>query len=415
MAAKRPASQHLTEFYFAMSIGGVLGGIFSSLVAMHLFSWTAEYPLLLLVALATLKLFNGGSLRRMLALTAVGAGALVGCFALAHFYTGAMLYSDSGSVGLINVILIAAALYGLIRVPAIVPALCIAIFANTFIKTNYFHSTYTDRSFFGVVRVLDMKEQGVRNFLHGTTLHGAMRIKDIDSDKPPLPLTYYTADGGLNGTIVAARENAGGFLPMTGIIGVGAGSLSCQMLAGEGQELVEIDPLVMKVAQDPKYFRFLSDCAKDAKVFIGDGRLVLEDSKDKHFDHLIIDAYSSDSVPVHMMTTEAIGMFMTKVKDGGMLVMHLSNRHLDLKGVVAANAEKLGLKVVTGTFIPKNDAETVNMATKSMVAVLVRNQEDFGALLKDTRWQPASANGLTPWTDGYSNILQAMWRNYFKD
>ena len=415
MAAKRPASQQLTEFYFAMSIGGVLGGIFSSLIAMQLFSWTAEYPLLLLVALATLRRFNGGSLRRMALFTAIAASALVGSFALAHFATGGLLYGDGGSLGLINLLLIAAALYGLIRIPAIVPALCIAIFANTFIKTNYYHSTYTGRSFFGVVRVLDMKEQGVRNFLHGTTLHGAMRLKDIESDKPPLPLTYYTADGGLNGTIVAARENAGGFLPMTGIIGVGAGSLSCQMLPGEGQELVEIDPLVMKVAQDQKYFRFLSDCAKTAKVHIGDGRLVLEDSPDKHFDHLIIDAYSSDSVPVHMMTTQAIGMFMTKVKDGGMLVMHLSNRHLDLKGVVAANAEKLGLKVVTGTFVPKNDAETVNMATKSMVAVLVRNQEDFGALLKDTRWQPASGNGLTPWTDGYSNILQAMWRNYSKD
>jgi hypothetical protein len=415
MAARRPASKHLTEFYFAMSIGGVLGGIFSSLAAMHLFSWTAEYPLLLLVALATLKRFNGGSLRRMIAFTTVAATALVGVFALAHLATGGMLYGNGASLGLINLLLIAAAFYGLVRIPAVVPALCIAVFANTFIKMNYYHSAFTDRSFFGVVRVLDLKEQGVRNFLHGTTLHGAMRLQDVNSDKQPLPLTYYTADGGLNGTIIAARENAGGLLPMTGIIGVGAGSLSCQMLPGEGQELVEIDPLVMKVAQDPKYFRFLSDCAKDATVHIGDGRLVLEDSPANHFDHLIVDAYSSDSVPVHMMTTEAIGMFMTKVKAGGMLVMHLSNRHLDLQGVVAANAEKLGLKVVTGTFVPKNDAETVNMATNSIVAVLARNEKDFGALLKDSRWQSPSSEGMTPWTDGYSNILQAMWRNYFKD
>lgn len=415
MAAKRPASQHLTEFYFAMSIGGVLGGIFSSLLAMHLFSWTAEYPLLLLVAIATLRRFHGGSLRRMMGFTLIAGAALVAMFGLVHFATGGMLYGDGGSLGLINLLLIGAAIYGLFRIPAIVPALCIVVFANTFIKTNYYHSTFTDRSFFGVVRVLDMKEQGVRNFLHGTTLHGAMRLKDVGSPNPPLPLTYYTADGGLNGTIIAARENAGGFLANTGMIGVGAGSLSCQMKPGEGQELVEIDPLVMQVAQDPKYFRFLSDCAKDAKVQIGDGRLVLEDTKPNHFDHLIIDAYSSDSVPVHMMTVEAINMFMSRVKEGGMLVMHLSNRHLDLRSVVAANAEQLGLKAVTGTFVPKNDAETLNMATKSFVAVLVRDEKDFGALLKDDRWKPAQSNGMTPWTDGYSNILQAMWRNYFPD
>ena len=170
----------------------------------------------------------------------------------------------------------------------------------------------------------------------------------------------------------------------------------------------------MKVAQDPQFFRFLPECAKGAKVTIGDGRLVVEDAPDRHFDHLIIDAYSSDSVPVHMMTAEAIGTFMSKVKDGGMLVMHLTNRHMDLKGVVSANAEKLGLHMVAGTFVPENNAETVNMATRSIVAVLVRDQKDFGALLKDNRWKPVSAEGLTPWTDGYSNVLQAMWRHYFK-
>lgn len=414
MAARRPASQHLTEFYFAMSIGGVLGGIFSSLVAMHLFSWTAEYPLLLLVGLVTVGKFSGGSFKQLAVFTLAGSVALAAVFALAHISTGGTLYENAAALGFINLLLISTAIYGMFRAPVIVPALCIAVFANTFIKANYFHSVFTERSFFGVVRVLDLKEQGVRSFLHGTTLHGAMRIQDIDSANPPVPLTYYTADGGLNGTIMAARENAGGFLPVTGIIGVGAGSLSCQMLPGEGQELVEIDPLVMKVAQDPKFFRFLPDCAKASKVTIGDGRLVVEDAPDRHFDHLIIDAYSSDSVPVHMMTTEAIELFMSKVKDGGMLVMHLTNRHMDLKGVVAANADQLGLHMVAGSFNPQNSVETANMATRSIVAVLVRDPKDFGALLKDDRWQKVSPEGLTPWTDGYSNVLQAMWRHYFK-
>jgi hypothetical protein len=393
----------------------VLGGIFSSLVALRLFSWNAEYPLLLLLALATVSRISGGSWRKLGLATFVGGAGLVATFGVAHVFSGGTLYGDGGSLGLINLLLIAAAVYALFRMPIAVPALCIAVFANSFIKTNYFHAVFMDRSFFGVVRVLDMQDKGVRNFLHGTTLHGAMRLKDVGALQQPLPLTYYTADGGLNGTIVAARENAGGHLGLTGFVGVGAGSLACQMKPGEGQELVEIDPLVMKVAQDPAYFRFLPDCAKGAAVHIGDGRLVLEDLPPAHFDHLVIDAYSSDSVPVHMMTTEAINMFMSRIKEGGMLVMHLSNRHLDLKRVVAANAEALGYSVVAGTFTPKNDAETVNMATKSIVAVMVRDPKDFGALLKDDRWKPISGDGVAPWTDGYSNILQSMWRNYTED
>lgn len=413
MASMRPSARHLTEFYFAMSIGGVLGGIFSSLLAMHLFSWNAEYPLLLLLSLATLKRLRGRSLASLVATTVLVAGVLIAALALAHIASGGSMFGNGSRLGLINIVTVAAALYALFRMPALVPALCLMIFANTLLKYNYAPNSHWERSFFGVVRVLDVPEKGIRAFLHGTTLHGAMRLVDADAPGKPMPLTYYTSDGGLNGSIIAARKNAGGILGTTGVIGVGAGSLACQMKQGEKLELVEIDPLVMKIAQNPTYFRFLSECAKDAKVLIGDGRLVLEDTPDGHFDHLILDAYSSDSVPVHMMTTEAIGMFIRKVKPGGMLVMHLTNRHLDLNGVVAANGAKLGLVTAVGLFNSENSTASADKASRSIVAVLVRDKADFGTLFEDPRWKLETGEGSTPWTDGYSNVLQAMWRRYF--
>lgn len=412
MAAMRPSSRHLTEFYFAMSIGGVLGGLFASLVSMQLFSWNAEYPVLLLLSLATLARFRGASLQRMAMTTFVVAAAIVGLLLIIQKAGLGTFYSNEGSLAVVNGFLLIAAAYAMFRVPLVVPALCVAIFANNLVKYNYFNNSLSARSFFGVVRVLDIDETAIRTFLHGTTLHGAMRLEDLKSANPPLPLTYYTADGGLNSAIMAARANFGGKLANTGIIGVGAGSLACQMKPGENMELVEIDPLVMKIASDPAQFRFLSDCAKGAKVTVADGRLALADAPDANFDLLILDAFSSDSIPVHMMTTEAIDLFMRKVRPGGLLVMHISNRHMDLKAVVAANAKALGLAAVTGNFKPENTAATHGMAMPSIVAVLARQEADFGALKDDKRWLPAVDKGITPWTDGYSNLLQAIWQHY---
>ena len=412
LAARRPAASHLTEFYFAMSIGGVLGGLFAGLLAMKLFSWNAEYPLLLLLTLATIARLRGSSLSKMGAHTAAMAIAVVAILVLVQSTGIGPLYANEGSLAVVNGMVFLAAIYGLFRAPLAVPALCAVIFANNIIKFHYYQNYLSARSFFGVVRVIDFKEAGIRNFLHGTTLHGAMRLKDIDLPGAPLPLTYYTADGGLNLALKAVRHNRGGKIGSTGVVGVGAGSLACQMQPGEKLEMFEIDPLVISIATNPKQFRFLSECAKNAKITIGDGRLALKDSLDASYDVLILDAFSSDSIPVHMMTTDAIELFMRKLTPGGLLVMHISNRHMDLESVVGANAKRLGLSAVSGHFKPVNNAETMNIATPSIVAVVARNEADFGALLDDKRWQKAEDHGVTPWTDGYSNILAAIWRHH---
>jgi hypothetical protein len=415
LAARRPASSRLTEFYFAMSIGGVLGGVFSSLAAVQLFSWVAEYPLLLIAALVLVPALCGSSPKRHI-LISVGAGLLFSaCLAAVDVIGLFSTISSLGSLLLINAALCLAAIYFIFRSPAAVIMLCCALFANTALFNSYFLVAHTERSFFGVLRVIDSPDIGVRRFQHGTTLHGAIRIADVTgAPGRPLPLTYYTSDGGIALAIEAARKNLGGKIAQAGIIGVGAGSLACQFQLGEKLDFFEIDPAVVRIAQDPSRFTFLSECGQDTQMIIGDGRIELSQVPAARYDVLVVDAFSSDSIPVHLMTREAIELYMQRLKPSGLVVLHISNNHLELKSVVGAIGKSLGLSVRSALFTPKNTPETLDMAVPSTVAVLARSDAALGTILDDARWQPVNAGATAPWTDGYSNLLAAMWRANFK-
>jgi hypothetical protein len=413
LAARRPDAAHLTEFYFCMSAGGVLGGVFSSLVALHLFTWIAEYPLLLILSLLTIPLFRGeGPLRRVIAAIAAAAAA-AGILTLIDTATSAHPLSDYNNLQVLNGALGLSALYLLFRRATLVPALCLMMFANTYVFVSYFYSAVETRSFFGVLRVADDAGAGVRKFQHGTTLHGAARLSDLAADvKRPVPLTYYSDDGGMSAAIRAVRQNLGGKIGRAGVIGVGAGSLACQFSADEKLDLFEIDPQVVRIAQDPSLFPFLSKCAPGAKMIIGDGRIKLEEISDRSYDVLVVDAFSSDSIPVHLLTLEAIDLYMRKLSQNGVLIFHISNKHLELKSVVGAIGRALGLSVRVAQFIPQNSAETLGMATPSDVAVIARNDVVLGHVLDDKRWQIPVLQGVKAWTDGYSNLIAALWRRY---
>jgi hypothetical protein len=414
LAARRPQAERLTEFYFAMSIGGVLGGVFSSFIAMHLFTWIAEYPLLLVAALFTVPALRGDSpMARFFGFAAIAAGAIAALAGIDHlglFHS----VSNFGSLFLINAAFALAALYMLFRNPKASVLLCCLMFGSTFAFYTFFLSDHSERSFFGVVRVIDVEKEGVRQFQHGTTLHGATRLADVrGSNLRPVPLTYYGEQGGLSIAIASARENLDGRLPYSGIIGVGAGSLACRFNAGERLDLFEIDPAVVRIAKDPRLFRFLSACGQDARTIIGDGRIEVADIKPEAYDLLVVDAFSSDSIPVHLMTREAIELFMSKIQSNGYLVMHISNNHLELSSVVASIGKSLGLSVRVGKFEPKVRQETLGHETPSIVAVLARNDAVFGHLLDDAQWKSVDPGTTMPWTDGYSNVLAAMMRSYF--
>jgi hypothetical protein len=413
LAARRPQASRLTEFYFAMSIGGVLGGIFSSFIAMHLFTWIAEYPLLLVTSLITVPALRGGKpVAQFFGRAAIAAAivaALAGIDRLGLFHS----VSNFGCVFLINGAFMLAAIYMLFRNPKASVLFCCLMFANTFAFYTFFLSDHSERSFFGVVRVIDNETEGVRQLQHGTTLHGATLLSDMrGTNARPTPLTYYGQQGGLSIAVAAARQNFGGKLPNSGVIGVGAGSLACRFNAGEKLDFYEIDPAVVRIAKDPGLFRFLSACGQDTRTIIGDGRIEVAEIAPGAYDLLVIDAFSSDSIPVHLMTREAIDLFMSKIEPNGFLVMHISNHHLELSSVVASIGKSLGLSVRVGKFSPQNTPETLGHETPSIVAVLARNDAALGHLLDDQHWKSVDPGATKPWTDGYSNVLAAMLRSY---
>jgi hypothetical protein len=415
LAARRPQASRLTEFYFAMSIGGVLGGIFSSFVAMHLFTWIAEYPILLLASLFTAPALRGDNPVAWIFGCAAIAGAAVAALAGVDHLGLLHTVSNFSSLCLINAAFALAALYMLFRNPKASILFCCLMFGSTFTFYTFFLSDHSERSFFGVVRVLDTETKGVRLLQHGTTLHGATLLADMEkTNARPTPLTYYGEQGGLSIAIAAARQNFGGKLPYSGVIGVGAGSLACRFDAGEKLDFYEIDPTVVRIAKDPSLFRFLSACGQDTRTILGDGRIEVADIAPGAYDLLVIDAFSSDSIPVHLMTREAVDLFMSKTAPNGYLVMHISNKHLELSSVVASIGKSLGLSVRVGEFSPEKRPETLGMETHSIVAVLARNDDAFGHLLEDTHWKSVDPGATKPWTDGYSNVLAAMLRSYFR-
>jgi hypothetical protein len=414
LAARRPAPSRLTEFYFSMSIGGVLGGVFSSFLAMYLFSWIAEYPLLLLASLLTAPVLRGSNPLLRFSVCATAACLIVA--GLAAFDQLGLLKTVTGFNSMVFLIcaFTLSAYFLLFRSPQLSVLFCFLMFASAFAYNSFFSGAKSERSFFGVVRVVDVERAGYRKMVHGTTLHGATRLMDMaEGSGRPMPLTYYGEQGGLSIAIAAARENFGGKLPHSAVIGVGAGSLACRFQPGEKMDFYEIDPSVVRIAKDPSLFRFLSACGQDTSIVIGDGRIEVADVAPRAYGILVVDAFSSDAIPVHLMTREAIDLFMSKINDQGMLVMHISNNHLELSTVISAIGKSLGLEVRIGSFRPDARPEMLNMETGSEVAVLARNNAALGHLLDNKRWRQVEPGSTKPWTDGYSNVLAAMIRRYW--
>ena len=268
-----------------------------------------------------------------------------------------------------------------------------------------------------------------RILMHGTTIHGAERItapaedEDADEDakpketaaaetKPsdrPTPLTYYFDGSPLAQSVEAARQKAGGPARIA-VIGLGSGSLACQTKPGDKLTYYEIDPTIVRIARDPERFTFLTSCAPDATIVLGDARLTLVDAPDAAYDLIIVDAFSSDAIPIHLMTREAMELYARKIAPNGMVVMHLSNRHLELASVVA------GIAQANGLVVRLNDDETDNTDDgayrfESTVAAVARKDEDFGTLAKSKHWVvKAPDRGQWVWTDDYSNIIGSVIR-----
>ncbi len=403
LARRRPLAGHLTSFYMWMSAGGVIGGICAALVAPHLFSWIAEYPILIALAVLCRPALALGSRRENLLIAiAFVVAALIIVVPATAFYYGLSDTSFYWSLGALLVLALAASQ---LRTPLAFAALIVL----TFMVWRFYEVEFDRvRSFFGVHKVVD-RADGVRVLQHGTTIHGAERMIDIEagSGVRPLPLTYFHADSATVQTIAAARARTGG--PITvAIIGLGAGTLACYSEPGDDWTYYEIDPAVIDIARDPNRFTYLSACAPEMPIVLGDARLTLADAPDGHYDVILVDAFASDTMPVHLMTKEAMAIYLQKLKPEGIVALHVSSRYMELVSVVAGIAEANGLVARTN---PPEDADESAYRYSSAVVAAVRADKDFGTLVSEGNWIEIKPNPREwVWTDDYSNVIGAMIR-----
>lgn len=391
----RPAAKHLTTFYVTMSVGGALGGLFNSIIAPVFFADLIEGTVTMSVALALVfRKTLGLNSRNLFKGAAIGLCVGAPLAALA-------LYLDAKTTTLIGLMALGVALVSLTRpgVQVFTVAASIAVAIPAWLASPD-DRMFADRSFFGLHQVLD--QNGVRLYSNGTTLHGAQNLSDIGAERPK-PLSYYHAAGPMGQVFQSPiGENA----DRVGIVGLGVGSLACYANRGQDWHFYEIDEMVDRVARNDDFFTFLSACTPNAPTHLGDARIVLETQNALRFDVLVIDAYSSDSVPVHLTTKEAMELYMDRLNRGGVLMYHISNRYYDIGLPLARSAEALGLQIwrQNQTTPASNDPGY----RVSDVVIIARNEKDAEAVTASGEWTKLASDGGPLWTDNKANPLSIL-------
>lgn len=420
----RPAPQHLTLFYLIMSAGGVLGGLFAALFAPLLFDWVYEHPLLILAAAMLLPLPALFPWDKWLGLevktTRVVAVLLV---VIAAFASWHMVANWTGRLdGAVAGWGIAIFVIGMLVIGwrwafvSVLALLMIGVGGWDTIQESFTGARV--RSYFGVYTVTDYPASNQRRLAHGTTLHGLQRT---DAAHRRDPTTYYGHQSGVGLTLDKAEALAGPNASV-GIVGLGAGTLACYRKPGQRWTIFEIDPVMVDIARDPAKFTFLSDCAGDTPIVIGDARLQLANQPAGRFDIIVIDAFSSDAIPLHLLTREAIGIYARAMKPDGILLIHISNRFFGLEPVLAAEAKARGwtsaIRMDPGP-IGDEYGDLTGSNWVALTATPQRMQQLTGGIRprKDSRdldtWVPLEARpNFERWTDDYASTLPVLlWKN----
>ena len=416
MAARRPPPDRLTEFYLLMSLGGVVGGAFTALVAPVIFNNVYEYPLMLVLA-GLARPWGRGALTRgqtVLFLSAVGLCILapVALEVVRYMPDVRAVLDNQALVRIAQIILgIAAICAFLTRERAVAFTIILGLIAITtqFIARGYDWSL-TDRSFFGVMRVANVPDPGlggdVHVLMHGTTLHGAQARDPAYACRPTL---YYAPATpiGQSAQIVQAR----GPSARIGVVGQGSGAMAAYKRAGDEMTFFEIDPMVDTLSRDPEWFTYISDCADGpVRTVLGDARLTMAAEPAGTFDLLIIDAFSSDAVPTHLLTVEALQGYLNLVKPTGVVLLHLSNRNLEITRPAVAAARSIGAADLHQVYVESaNASEMAEASTEALV--ISPTEEGLADFEADPRWRTLVETDVRPWTDDYVNLFGSLMRN----
>ena len=436
LALNRPAPRHLTEFYLLISVGGVLGGLFNALLAPLIFSSLIEYPLMMVLACVLLRASRGGAglglgpgaLRAAVSVLLVAALALVlysesATLRVDFSFLARVLEWSSARVGdwldpierPLNKLLIYGPPLGLAWLLRRRPlhlglALAAVLLVAGFVDARNSDQIRQSRSFFGVLRISrDRDEKGYTELRHGTTLHGR---QSLEPSRRAEPLSYYQRKGPI-GQLFVELDRRPGAVRMA-VIGLGTGTLAAYARPADRVTFYEIDRLVRDVAFDPRYFTYAVD-ARDRgaslRMELGDARIRLDavrrDRPEERYDVILVDAFTSDAIPVHLLTREALRLYFDMLGPRGIIALHISNRYLRLEPVVANLAEDGRY----ARLLQHGDTGDVRGGVEASWVLLARRPEDFGEMASDSRWTVATLDPeprVGTWTDDFHNLLSVF-------
>jgi hypothetical protein len=409
LARRRPAPRHLTAFYMWISAGGMIGGMATGLAAPHLFSWVAEYPILIVLALLC---------RPGLALPRRGSGQIL-LFAGLIVALPLSYVAKNYDVGFSTqtYLVCVGVLLGLMAKFWRAPLPFAALVAFLLFANGYFNeapTVYKVRNFFGVLNVNDTSDGKYHVLWHGTTAQGTQQVRD-DEGNPltgrPEMIAEFFKGAGIAQTLDAVHKRVAGPINFA-VIGLGTGALACQVRAGDTLTYYEIDPDIARIARSPELFNYMSECAPDTKVVLGDARLRIADAPDASYDLIFVDAFIGAAIPIHLLTREAMALYFKKLKPNGIVAMHISNFNLELASVAAGIA---GANGATARLYDGGDVQPDPSLHHWVprVAAIARREEDFGELARSPFWPVRAPDpNQRVWTDDYSNIVGAILRNF---
>jgi hypothetical protein len=367
LARRRPPAERLTEFYLWLALGGALGSCFNVLISPYVFSWVAEYPLVLALAGFLLPPVFPGSRQVVLRIAnrvlPIGLACVVMVSSLSNHHS--------------------------------------------FIKDG--NVLNEERTFFGVYRLVRDNTGRTCALLHGQIWQG-MQHQSADPRERRFPLLYYFPTSPIGQVFYAFHGPTK--KSHVAVIGLGIGNLAGYAEAGQEFTFYEIDPLVPKIARDPRYFTYLADAEKrgaEMRVVLGDGRLALERDSGRRFGMIILDAFSGDAIPTHLLTREAFQRYEDRLEEDGILALHITNSHVDLEPVVAELARDRNLVALVQDDREIAPEERERGKAPSKWVVLAHRPDYFGSLRESNRWKPlTSSDSSSLWRDDYTNLLPIL-------
>lgn len=405
LALDRPDTRHLTAFYLVLSAGGVLATGLVALVAPLVFSTILEYPILVAAATGVLALMAGPVARTdpsgaRAVLLGIGR-RLVPYVAIAGLLYAVVAMSGSGAVVVVigSLLVVGALIVAGARTSGSLAVLTAAAIV-VLLATTSSSPLLRMRTFFGVTEVRLAADGEAHALFSGTTLHGLQFLDDRRDD----PTAYYVEDGPVGDVFALLRQRLPGPAAI-GIVGLGAGGLATYGEPGDSIRFYEIDSAVITIATERRFFSYLADSSAAIDIVKGDGRLSLEAAPDDSHDLVVLDAFSSDTLPVHLITREAMELYDRVLRPGGVLVFNVSNRFYDLPGSVAATARAAGLAATAREYGPTPEIEARSAAQPT--SWVVAGAPAAVAGFADLGWTEPGGPGPVL-TDDFADLLQLL-------